>query len=73
MNATPGAWRLSVGPAIVERGTRRITLMNRGRFWIRHARGRRVQVYHQDTGESWEWRRTTWIKVTEANAGKLEA
>jgi hypothetical protein len=69
VNAAPGDWRLSVGPAIVDRGQRRKTLMNRGRFWIHHARRRRIQVYHLTTGECWEWRGSTWIKVTDANVG----
>ena len=70
MPERPRHWKVLAGTELVDSAVGRERAMELARWW-RHRR--RVAVYHQLTGERWELRAGSWIKVTPANAGAEEA
>lgn len=70
MTAPRHPWKLSIGGKVVALAKTRTQLQGReASFWMRHRRGRRITVYHQLSGETWEWKGTTWIRTQAANQG----
>lgn len=62
-------WKLCVGGKVVERARTLKALQSRrsAGWWIRHRRGRRIEAWHESTGEGWKWEpRGGWFKIREA-------